>query len=247
MPDGVRGLANAELVRVLVSLPCLLISPRIAKSMFHAAALALPRSRWALELQDNEPTAAMDLSDAASSLSDAGPSDAAALASADAYWGALLGKEERRIAQAQNADAVRVNAGDSGFHEPEGLISFVGENADTPVSATAPDGTSEAAARNRARCPLNATEAHTYGVVDVHGDASGSLVLMQSVAPFGTRSDLSLDRDVACPHMREQVRKLFAAGVDVDVVVREHRSGSGGTAEARDCIVASTAEVEDKK
>ena len=111
------------------------------------------------------------------------------------------------------------------------------------VAATAADGTSEAAARNRARCPLNETDARTYGVVDVHGDASGSLVLMQSVAPFGTRSDLSLKRDVACPHMREQVRKLFAAGVDVDVVVREHRSGSGGT----DCIVASTAEVEDKK
>lgn len=83
-------------------------------------------------------------------------------------------------------------------------------------------------------------------MLDVGRGAEGELVLMQSIAPFETRRDLSLRNNTACPALRRKVRKLFLTGMDLDLIVRVHRQGSGGS-RGGDCVMTITQEVEDKK
>jgi len=61
---------------------------------------------------------------------------------------------------------------------------------------------------NEARCPENATDQRTYGVLDMARDDRGGLVLMQGMAPYETRRDLSLANNTACPALQ---RKCAAA------------------------------------
>ena len=63
-------------------------------------------------------------------------------------------------------------------------------------------------ALNEARCPENATDQRTYGVLDMTRDERGGLVLMQGLAPYETRRDLSLANNTACPALQ---RKCAAA------------------------------------
>ncbi len=73
-------------------------------------------------------------------------------------------------------------------------------------------------------CPRDGAvdaEPRTYGLLDVSGN--GTLTLMQSLPPFESRSDLTLERSVHCPKLRARIRALFAAGMDLDLLVYHER------------------------